>query len=94
MAELVSQLASIHGKPVQAHTVSLQAAQVPAGWTRSAVADVVAMWADYDRHGLVGNPNVLRMLLGRTPTGFLDARTRELEVVKRGGGGTRAPART
>ncbi|MFN8202038.1 MAG: hypothetical protein U0S48_05705 [Solirubrobacteraceae bacterium] len=27
-----------------------------------------AMWRYYDRHGLVGNPAVLRMLLDRAPT--------------------------
>jgi hypothetical protein len=26
----------------------------------------------YDRYGFLGNPNVLRMLLGRSPTSFRD----------------------
>lgn len=28
------------------------------------------MWQDCDRHGLRGNSNVLRMLLGREPASF------------------------
>jgi hypothetical protein len=32
-----------------------------------------AMWQDYDRHGLRGNDNVLRMLLGREPASFTEA---------------------
>lgn len=28
------------------------------------------MWPDYDRHGLRGNSNVLRTLLGRDPASF------------------------
>lgn len=39
------------------------------------------MFDYYDRHGLLGNGNVLRMILGREPTGFADAARRSLGVV-------------
>jgi len=39
----------------------------------SASADMRAMWQEYDRHGLRGNSNVLRMLLGREPASFEQA---------------------
>ncbi|MER6784129.1 hypothetical protein ABT330_05630 [Streptomyces sp. NPDC000658] len=32
-------------------------------------------WQVYDRHGLRGNGNVLRMLLGRVPASFMEAAT-------------------
>jgi hypothetical protein len=38
----------------------------------------MAMWADYDEHGLVGNPRVAAMLLGRPPTTFAEAMARDL----------------
>ena len=78
MTELVSQLASAHRRPLQAHAIPPQAFHINADLTPNAVADVVAMWAEYDRHGLVGNPTALRMLLGREPTTFLRAMVREL----------------
>jgi hypothetical protein len=34
----------------------------------------------YDAHGLVGNPNVLRWLLGREPTRFAEFVRRELPL--------------
>jgi hypothetical protein len=34
--------------------------------------------AHYDAHGLIGNPNVLRWMLGREPTRFADFVNREL----------------
>ena len=39
------------------------------------------MFDYYDRHGLLGNGNVLRMILGREPTGFADAARRSLGIV-------------
>jgi NAD(P)H dehydrogenase (quinone) len=43
-----------------------------------ALFDVKAMLDHYDAHGLVGNPRVLRMLLGREPRTFVDVMTRDL----------------
>lgn len=51
-----------------------------------APADMQAMLDYYDAHGLVGNPNVLRMLLGREPAAFADVMRREL--VRPGWGGS------
>ena len=49
------------------------------GFPASALEELGLMMAHYDRHGLVGNPNVLRMLLGREPTGFEAAVARTLK---------------
>lgn len=38
----------------------------------SARKDLVAMWEDYDQHGLRGNMTVLTALLGRPPRSFAD----------------------
>jgi NAD(P)H dehydrogenase (quinone) len=40
------------------------------GYTPEQVRELALMCAHYDKHGLVGNANVLRMLLGRQPTNF------------------------
>lgn len=47
--------------------------------------DMQAMLDHYDAHGLVGNPNVLRMLLGREPAPFADVMGRELVSPAPGG---------
>lgn len=69
------------GKPVavQAIDPALVAAQAAArGFGPSAIDELLLMMAHYDAHGLVGNGNVLRMLLGREPTIFADAVIRDL----------------
>ena len=69
------------GKSVTAQKIdpALVAAQAAArGFGSQAVDELVRMMAHYDAHGLVGNSNVLRMLLGREPTSFADAVTRDL----------------
>lgn len=43
------------------------------GLTADQERERLLMFDYYDRHGLVGNGNVLRMMLGRAPTGFLEA---------------------
>ena len=48
------------------------------GFSGTALDELALMMAHYDRHGLVGNANVLRMLLKREPTGFDACMTREL----------------
>lgn len=40
------------------------------GYSEGALEELRMMLAHYDAHGLIGNANVLRMLLGRDPTGF------------------------
>ena len=64
-----------------------------AGWVdANAALDVdrrealLAMFRFYDRHGLAGNPRVLRWLLGRTPTSLRDFAERAFGRRGRGGG--------
>jgi NAD(P)H dehydrogenase (quinone) len=44
----------------------------------TAIRPVKAMLRHYNRHGLVGNPNVCRLLLGREPRQYADVMQREL----------------
>jgi NAD(P)H dehydrogenase (quinone) len=78
MAQLAEQLGAALGRPLRARLIAPQELALPPAWTRSAIADIMAMWADYDEHGLVGNPRVAAMLLGRAPTSFADAMARDL----------------
>jgi uncharacterized protein YbjT (DUF2867 family) len=78
MAELASQLASVLRRPLAVRAVAPQELSLPPGWSLSAIADIMAMWADYDEHGLVGNGRVAAMLLGRPPTVFRAAIARDL----------------
>jgi NAD(P)H dehydrogenase (quinone) len=48
------------------------------GYTADQVRELSLMCAHYDKYGLVGNANVLRMLLGREPTNFTQAIRRSL----------------
>jgi uncharacterized protein YbjT (DUF2867 family) len=51
-----------------------------AGWGEYARSTLLSMFDYYAKHGLSGNPNVLRWLLGREPTslaGFIDRTLRE-----------------
>jgi uncharacterized protein YbjT (DUF2867 family) len=43
-----------------------------AGASDDRVAQMVAMNRHYDAHGMLGNPNVLRWLLGRNPTSYAE----------------------
>ena len=60
------------GRPVTAVEVDRQdwAAGPGAAQSAQARADLLAMFAAYDVGGLVGNPRVLTMLLGRPPTSW------------------------
>ncbi|WP_405622426.1 SDR family oxidoreductase [Streptomyces sp. NBC_00076] len=63
------------GVELEARTVDWAEAPLPPGVADdpSRGPDMRAMWQDYDRHGLRGNSNVLRMLLGRDPASFEEA---------------------
>jgi NAD(P)H dehydrogenase (quinone) len=50
------------------------------GYTPEQVRELALMCAHYDKYGLVGNANVLRMLLGREPTNFAQAIRRSLQI--------------
>jgi NAD(P)H dehydrogenase (quinone) len=78
MAELTALLGAVLGRALQTRLIAPHELALPPAWTRSAIADIMAMWADYHEHGLVGNPRVATMLLGRPPTSFADAMARDL----------------
>ncbi len=70
-AEVAEILGAAIGRTVKAVEIAVE------DWRRQALADglddercttLVAMFRYYDRHGMVGNPNVLGWLLGREPT--------------------------
>ncbi|MEW2805923.1 hypothetical protein AB0929_02150 [Streptomyces massasporeus] len=57
---------------LEARAVGWTEAPLPPGAadSPSRASDTRAMWQDYDRHGLRGNSDVLRTLLGRDPASF------------------------
>jgi len=63
------------GLNLEARTVDWAQAPLPPGIANSPskASDMRAMWQDYDRHGLRGDSNVLRMPLGRKPASFAAA---------------------
>lgn len=78
MARILTQMLA---RPVRAEAKSMQqfrqeaeAASVPAG----RIETICLMNAHYDAHGLIGNPNVLRWILGRQPNDFAEFVRREL----------------
>ncbi len=71
--EMAKTLADRMGRKVQAVQTPLdewESAAAAAGITRESIRSLTAMFRYYDRHGLVGNGNVLGWLLGRRPTSF------------------------
>ena len=74
LAGMASVIGQVLGRSVS--VVRVPAAEVASGGR--APADIQAMLDHYDQHGLVGNANVLRMLLGREPTPFARVIRREL----------------
>ncbi|MER6282414.1 SDR family oxidoreductase [Streptomyces sviceus] len=77
LAEAVRLAGRARGVDLEARTVDWAVAPLPPGVANSAsrALDMRAMWQDYDRHGLRGNSNVLRMLLDREPASFEEAAT-------------------
>lgn len=75
LAEAVRLAGRARGVELDARTVDWEKAPLPPGVADdpSRGPDMRAMWQDYDRHGLRGNSNVLRMLLGREPASFEEA---------------------
>lgn len=71
--EVAQQLAAALGRPVRAEAISLDVWEQEArqaGVPATAIAPLLAMFRYYAAHGLVGNPAVLRWLLGREPAGL------------------------
>lgn len=61
------------GRPVMARAVPIEEMQAKAraaGASDDRIEQMTVMNRHYDRHGFRGNPNVLRMVLGREPTRF------------------------
>ena len=80
--DMAAALGRVVGHPVAARSAPADVVLAMArarGFSASALEELGLMMAHYDRHGLVGNPNVLRMLLGREPTGFEAAVARTLK---------------
>jgi uncharacterized protein YbjT (DUF2867 family) len=84
-AEMASAIGQAMGAPVSVRTLpsTLVAAVAGRRLGASATLAVKAMLDHYDRHGLVGNSNVLRMLLGREPHHFAETMHRELGAAHR-----------
>jgi uncharacterized protein YbjT (DUF2867 family) len=78
MATILSELLS---KPVRAEAKSIDQMRKEAeaaGAPAERINTMCLMNAHYDTHGLIGNPNVLRWILGREPNDFAGFVRREL----------------
>jgi len=80
--EVAQKLAAALDRPVQAEAISpavWEEEARQAGVPEAAIAPLLAMFRYYAAYGLVGNPAVLRWLLGRKPAGLVAwvARKRE-----------------
>ncbi len=78
MAKILSDLT---GKAITAQAKSLELFEAGArsgGMPEERLQTMLKMNAHYDAHGLIGNPNVLRWILGREPTLFREFVTRDL----------------
>jgi NAD(P)H dehydrogenase (quinone) len=78
MTEMVDQVARVVGRRLRVEEVPSPLGSLPPNLSRRAVAEMMAMWAEYDRNGLTGNSNVLRFLLGREPSSLEATARREL----------------
>jgi len=74
LSELLSRPIRAQAKPTDQMRKEAEAAGVPA----ERINTMSQMNAHYDRHGLIGNPNVLRWILGREPNDFGGFVRREL----------------
>lgn len=73
--DMAAVISKVIGRQVTARAVpldELRARAVAAGNSADRVEQMLSMNAHYDHHGFLGNPNVLRMVLGREPTRFED----------------------
>lgn len=76
-AEMLALVAELRGLDARPETVYPWELNLP-DWLRDSMGDFAAMCEEYDEHGLLGNANVTRMLLGREPTLFGEVARREL----------------
>jgi NAD(P)H dehydrogenase (quinone) len=75
MAERVARATGRHLRVEELPTTSLL---LPPGLPRTTIAEMLAMFATYDRAGYPASANVLRLLLGREPTPLATVAQREL----------------
>ncbi len=76
-------LTRVLGRPVRAMAKPLEEFRrdaAAAGLPAERIDGMTRMNRHYDAHGLVGNPNVLRWILGREPARFADYVVRELPL--------------
>ena len=83
MGELIARAGATLGRRLTGCVIDPWDSTVPMEWTRSAWADVCAMWSHYDAHGLVGNPAGARITLGREPASFAEAIARSQPTLSR-----------
>ncbi len=72
-AEIAEIFGRALGRPVRAEVISREtwaARSREAGLGDYEIETLLAMFAYYERHGLIGNPNVLEWILGRPAAGF------------------------
>lgn len=79
---MADRLAVILGHRITTRKVPVDAARMAAalGLNSDQIRERCLMFDYYDGHGLVGNSNTLRMILGREPTDFATAARRSLSV--------------
>ena len=76
-------LTAVLGRPIRAVAKPIEDFRrdaAAAGMSAERIEVMTKMNAHYDAHGLVGNSNVLRWLLGRKPTQFAEFVRRELHL--------------
>jgi NAD(P)H dehydrogenase (quinone) len=67
--QMLSVVANLRGLNATPETVRPWELNLP-DWIADAMGDFASMCEEYTEHGLIGNTNVTRMLLGRAPTSF------------------------
>lgn len=75
--EMLALVAELRGLDATPESVRPWQLNLPM-WLQDAMADFAAMCEEYTDHGLLGNANVTRWLLGREPTAFDQVARREL----------------
>lgn len=71
--EMATILSEELGRPVRAEAPDFATVEAEArdkGLSEDRIEQMLVMNRHYDRHGFIGNPNVLRWLLERKPTGY------------------------
>jgi NAD(P)H dehydrogenase (quinone) len=74
--EMLETMGAVTGEDRRIRRADLAELALPPQWDESQRADMAAMCAHYDKHGLCGGSRVLEWLLGRPATTFADALSR------------------